>query len=66
MIFTDPILRSVFLALALRFDYHLALERAAVPFKPHGQHFSKPYFHTCFVAYVLGPSSRSSCARRSR
>jgi len=50
----DIVLPGVFLALALRFDYHLALERAAVPFKPHAQRFPKPYFCSCFVAYVLG------------
>ncbi|KPV74605.1 uncharacterized protein RHOBADRAFT_14989 [Rhodotorula graminis WP1] len=50
----DIVLPGVFLALALRFDYHLALERAAVPFKPHAGRFAKPYFNTCFLAYILG------------
>ncbi|GAA5856980.1 hypothetical protein JCM9279_000521 [Rhodotorula babjevae] len=50
----DIVLPGVFLALALRFDYHLALERAAVPFKPHAERFAKPYFYSCFVAYVCG------------
>ncbi|BGP40092.1 hypothetical protein JCM10449v2_004050 [Rhodotorula kratochvilovae] len=50
----DIVLPGVFLAFALRFDYHLALERAAVPFRPHARSFPKPYFYSCFAAYVAG------------
>ncbi|GAA5908683.1 hypothetical protein JCM8208_002187 [Rhodotorula glutinis] len=50
----DIVLPGIFLALALRFDYHLALERVAVPFKPHAERFAKPYFYTCFAAYIIG------------
>jgi minor histocompatibility antigen H13 len=44
---------SVFIALALRFDYAQALKRAKVPFKP-SDGYSKPYFYTVFAAYIAG------------
>ncbi|GAA6053012.1 hypothetical protein JCM3770_002382 [Rhodotorula araucariae] len=50
----DIVLPGIFLALALRFDYHLALERAATPFRPHVKSFPKPYFYSCFAAYIAG------------
>lgn len=59
-------LRSVFLALALRFDYHLALKRASIPFRP-SRSFPKPYFLSCFIAYILGASPfLSSSPSRAR
>ncbi|BGP55522.1 hypothetical protein JCM8202v2_003127 [Rhodotorula sphaerocarpa] len=50
----DIVLPGVFIALALRFDYHLALAQARVPFKPKAQRFAKPYFWACFAAYISG------------
>ncbi|GAA5820286.1 hypothetical protein JCM11251_005557 [Rhodosporidiobolus azoricus] len=49
----DIVLPGIFIALALRFDYHLALKKAAVPFKPT-QSYPKPYFMSCFIAYIAG------------
>ncbi|BGO91431.1 hypothetical protein NBRC10512_003091 [Rhodotorula toruloides] len=49
----DIVLPGVFLALALRFDYHLALKRASIPFRP-SRSFPKPYFLSCFIAYIFG------------
>ncbi|GAA5909639.1 hypothetical protein JCM6882_008451 [Rhodosporidiobolus microsporus] len=49
----DIVLPGIFIALALRFDYFLALKKASVPFKPT-QSYPKPYFKTCFVAYIAG------------
>ncbi|GJN90481.1 hypothetical protein Rhopal_003492-T1 [Rhodotorula paludigena] len=50
----DVVLPGIFIALALRFDYHLALKRAPLPFRPGSQSFPKPYFYSCFVAYIAG------------
>lgn len=46
-------LDSVFLALALRFDYYLARGRSPTPLRPRAN-FAKPYFMACFFAYILG------------
>lgn len=42
----------VFIALALRFDYHLALKRT--PLLTPSRSFPKPYFFTCFASYIAG------------
>ncbi|GAA5925239.1 aspartic endopeptidase [Sporobolomyces koalae] len=53
----DIVLPGSFLALALRFDYHLAIKRAVAhsqnPPRP-SRSFPKPYFRATFLAYVLG------------
>ncbi|GAA5983656.1 hypothetical protein JCM10908_000371 [Rhodotorula pacifica] len=49
----DIVLPGVFLALALRFDYHRARSAQDAPLKPSAR-FAKPYFTACFAAYVLG------------
>ncbi|CEQ39634.1 SPOSA6832_01167 [Sporobolomyces salmonicolor] len=53
----DIVLPGVFLALALRFDYHLALKRApssaSAPPRPSSA-FPKRYFSSCFGAYIAG------------
>ncbi|BGP16290.1 hypothetical protein JCM10213_008270 [Rhodosporidiobolus nylandii] len=49
----DIVLPGIFLALALRFDYFLALKRSSAPFHPQDG-FQKPYFWTCFGAYIAG------------
>lgn len=43
---------SIFVALALRYDYHRAIKHNPPP-KP-SQPFARPYFHTVFVAYIAG------------
>ncbi|KAL8281154.1 hypothetical protein RQP46_006512 [Phenoliferia psychrophenolica] len=48
----DIVLPGIFIALCLRFDYSNAL-RAALPPKPSSG-FSRPYFLTCFIAYIMG------------
>jgi minor histocompatibility antigen H13 len=42
----------VFIALALRFDYHLALKR--IPLLTPSTSFAKPYFLSCFASYIAG------------
>lgn len=53
------VLPGIFLALALRFDYHRALHTAlqgdALPPSPSSG-FARPYFLACFVAYIAGAS----------
>ncbi len=49
----DIVLPGAMLALALRFDYHLALERISPPPTPRGR-WPKPYFYSTLVAYVAG------------
>ncbi|GAA6034028.1 hypothetical protein JCM8097_000656 [Rhodosporidiobolus ruineniae] len=49
----DIVLPGIFIALALRFDYFLALKRAKAPFKP-SEGYRKPYFYTVFLAYIAG------------
>ncbi|KAK7057203.1 minor histocompatibility antigen H13 [Favolaschia claudopus] len=44
----DVVVPGIFIALALRYDYH----RAGSP--AYGQRFGKPYFYAGLVAYVLG------------
>ncbi|GAA5856807.1 hypothetical protein JCM8547_008853 [Rhodosporidiobolus lusitaniae] len=49
----DIVLPGIFIALARRFDYHLALSRSTTPITPSSR-YPKPYFTTCFVAYIAG------------
>ena len=49
----DIVLPGSMLALALRFDYHLALERMSPPPTTRGT-WPKPYFYSTLVAYVAG------------
>ncbi|GAA6064332.1 hypothetical protein JCM10212_003577 [Sporobolomyces blumeae] len=53
----DIVLPGSFLALALRFDYHQAIKRAlsrsSSPPRP-SERFAKPYFFSCFAAYIAG------------
>ena len=49
----DIVLPGSMLALALRFDYHLALERVSPPPTPRSS-WPKPYFYTTLAAYVAG------------
>ncbi|GAA6019882.1 hypothetical protein JCM10207_003325 [Rhodosporidiobolus poonsookiae] len=49
----DIVLPGIFIALALRFDYFLALKHSSTPFAPTSR-FPKPYFLTCFLAYIAG------------
>ncbi|GAA5984748.1 hypothetical protein JCM11641_002172 [Rhodosporidiobolus odoratus] len=49
----DIVLPGIFIALALRFDYFMALRRATVPFKPSSS-YPRPYFWTVFAAYFFG------------
>lgn len=53
--------RSIFVALALRFDYSRAL-KANPPPRP-SSNFARPYFYTVFVAYILGQSGSSLTGR---
>lgn len=50
---------GIFLALALRFDYYLATERARIggtlPPRPSSP-FPRPYFFSSFIAYIAGQS----------
>ncbi|KAK4705425.1 minor histocompatibility antigen H13, partial [Phenoliferia sp. Uapishka_3] len=48
----DIVLPGVFIALCLRFDYSNAL-RLSPPPKPSSA-FRRPYFTTCFIAYISG------------
>lgn len=48
----DIVIPGFFLALLLRFDAENALVRS-IPTNVH-QSFTKPYFHSCLVAYVVG------------
>lgn len=62
----DIVIPGTFLALALRFDYFLATEKArksgALPPKPSTL-FPRPYFVSAFVAYIAGASSADSEGR---
>ncbi|KAL1922839.1 uncharacterized protein VTP21DRAFT_9215 [Calcarisporiella thermophila] len=52
----DIVIPGIFVALCLRFDYHLAAHKdpsKAVGYRRNAG-FIKPYFTSCFVAYVLG------------
>ncbi|KAK4054418.1 hypothetical protein OIV83_000912 [Microbotryomycetes sp. JL201] len=54
----DIVLPGIFVALAMRFDYHQALQSSLkvkdkLPLKPTAR-FPKPYFRTSLVAYVAG------------
>lgn len=59
----DIVIPGIFLALALRFDFFLATEKArrsaALPPKPSTL-FPRPYFFSAFIAYIAGPSSADS------
>ncbi|KAK4056739.1 hypothetical protein OIO90_002291 [Microbotryomycetes sp. JL221] len=54
----DIVLPGIFVALAMRFDYHQALSRSIeqkqIPIKPLINKFKKPYFWTVLIAYILG------------
>jgi hypothetical protein len=43
---------SIFVALALRYDYSRAL-KANPPPRP-SSNFARPYFYTVFIAYIIG------------
>ncbi|KAJ3040822.1 hypothetical protein HDV00_010437 [Rhizophlyctis rosea] len=50
----DIVIPGIFVALCLQFDHHRYLTSAAGKKNKHTYSFPKPYFHACFVAYILG------------
>lgn len=54
----DIVLPGIFIALCLRYDYHLALLRR--PATLASDKYPKVYFYSCLTAYILGQSSSLS------
>ena len=52
----DIVLPGIFIALCLRFDYSNALRSNPPPTPSSG--FRRPYFLSCFVAYIMGEFTR--------
>jgi minor histocompatibility antigen H13 len=50
----DIVIPGVFVALCLRYDQYLAKKSASPPTYQRPFAFPKPYFYSCFIAYIIG------------